>query len=167
MDKLVIGRLGAPFGVRGHLKLRSSSGEYGHIARLAELELRLPDGRPARLRVAELVDAPGGAAVRFEGVDSPEAARPYVNAEILAARADAAPLADNEWYVDDLVGCVLEYEGIVAASVIAVTDGAADPLLETRLPDGRTALVPFRKEFVGEVDVADKRIELLAPWILE
>ncbi len=167
MDKLVIGRLGAPFGVRGHLKLRSSSGEYGHIARLAELELRGPDGRAKRLRVAELVDAPGGAAVRFEGLDSPEAARPYVNFEILADRADAAPLAENEWYIGDLVGCDLVHAGIVAGTVEAVVDGAADPLLETRLPDGRTALVPFRKEFVGEVDVGAKRIELVAPWILE
>jgi 16S rRNA processing protein RimM len=30
-----------------------------------------------------------------------------------------------------------------------------------------TVLVPFRKEFIGDIDLADGRVVLLAPWILE
>lgn len=167
MERMTIGRLGAPFGVRGHLRLKSYSGEYAHIAALRELTLRGEGGVERTVRVAELKNAPGGAAIRFEGIDSPEAARPFVNLELVVERAKAAPLSRDEWYVDDLVGCALYYKGAHAGEVIAVVEGAADPLLETKTPEGPTFLIPFRKEFVGAVDIASRRIELLASWIME
>ena len=46
-------------------------------------------------------------------------------------------------------------------------DSGGGDLLEIQKPDGESAYVPFRKEFVGEVDLKARRIELVAPWILE
>jgi 16S rRNA processing protein RimM len=166
-DKLAIGRLCAPRGVRGDLRVQSYSGEFEHLERLRYAELRGED-RALRLKVLRCERSGGGLTMAFEGYASPEAARALTGLDIVVDRAEAAPLAENEWYVADLVGVALvDGEGRELARVKGVLSGGPDPLLESVLPDGRVALVPFRNEFVGKVDVAAGTAELLAPWILE
>jgi 16S rRNA processing protein RimM len=174
---LAIGRLGAPKGLRGDLKVHSYSGEFDHFLDLKSVQLRGQDPatgapRTLQLRVSRVERSGGGLSMAFAGYDSPEAARALTGMDILAERADCAPLAENEWYVADLVGLSLVLEGKAVAKVRSVLEGGSDPWLEAVIPGaaggpGRTALVPFRKEFVGEVDLGAGTIELLAPWLLE
>lgn len=116
----------------------------------------------------------------FEGHESPESARELTGLDILAPRSAAAPLGANEWYVADLVGLALVAGGERLAVVESVLEGGSEPWLEVRFPaaprgseagaksgSSRLALVPFRREFVGEVDLDRGEIELLAPWLLE
>jgi 16S rRNA processing protein RimM len=196
-DFLTIGRLGAPKGVRGDLKLQSYSGEYEHFRKLKELELRSPADAPTaavprklKLKVARIDDASGSPTIAFEGYPSPEKARELTGLEIIAPRSGAAPLKPNEWYVTDLVGLSLVAahgspdEGKVYGQVRSVLEGGSDPWLEIVRTPGSSmgsgssegtakrsasdaSLVPFRKEFVGEVDLAAGTIELLAPYLLD
>ncbi|MDA8424879.1 MAG: ribosome maturation factor RimM [Treponema sp.] len=123
--------------------------------------------RNLHLRVRRVEEGLGGLVMAFAGYDSPEAARALTGMEIVVSRDKAAPLGPNEWYVTDLVGLELVSEGQALARVVSVLEGGSDPWLEAELPEGRRALVPFRKEFVGAVDIPAGRIELLAPWLLE
>jgi 16S rRNA processing protein RimM len=166
-DTFVLGKIGAPRGIKGDLRVKSYSGEFGHIQALKTVELR-GEGRILRLKVLRATEYPDCNTIAFEGYPTPEAARALTGMEIFAGREAAAPLADNEWYVADLVGLALcDSAGTELAKVVSFLEGGADPLLEAGLPDGRKRLVPFRREFVGEVDLAKGRIELLAPWLLE
>ena len=90
-------------------------------------------------------------------------------------RSGASPLKPNQWYVDDLVGLALVNAGRRLAEVRSVLEGGAEPWLEVFVPGAvgqtpgnpeRVAVVPFRKEFVGEVDLAAGTIELLVPELL-
>ena len=184
MDKdfLTIGRLGAPKGIRGDLKLQSYSGEYAHFLKLKEVELRQAEDAPPgaaprklKLKVLRIDDASGSPTIAFEGYPSPEKARELTGLEIIAPRSGAAPLRPNEWYVTDLIGLSLVAAhgspdgGRVYGRVRSVLEGGADPWLEVQrnAKDVSTALVPFRKEFVGDVDLKAATIELLAPWLLD
>lgn len=201
---MAIGRIGAPKGVRGDLKIHSYSGEYEHFLDIHEalLEGELPAEAPKRgpgsvppisspvpqtvparglsepstgekpkrrlrLRVRRAEASAGGLSMAFEGYESPEEARKLTGMDILVPRAEAAPLRQNEWYIADLIGLALVAEGKKIAVVESVLDGGPEPWLEARLPGGGKAVVPFRKEFVGEVRLESGEIELLAPWILE
>ena len=196
---MAIGRVGAPKGVRGDLKINSYSGEQEHFLKLREVLLEgelpatapqtggsVPAAAPAtlararrgaaptaggkrrlRLRVLRAEASAGGLTMAFEGYESPEAARKLTGMDILASRENAAPLGENEWYIADLVGLDLVSEGRKLARVESVLEGGPEPWLEARLPGGDTVIVPFRKEFVGEVRLDKGEIELLAPWILE
>jgi 16S rRNA processing protein RimM len=171
-DKLILGRLGAPRGIKGDLRLQSYSGEFGHLEKLKTMELHA-EGRTLVLKVLRLKVEADGATVAFEGYPTPEAARPLVGMEILGSREIAAPLGKDEWYVVDLVGLALkgavggENEGRVFGTVISIVEGGPDPWLEALLPDGRKSLVPFRNQYIGRVDIAGGFIELLVPQILE
>jgi len=176
---LAIGRLGAPKGLRGDLKVQSYSGEFGHFLGLKSARLRGTDAatgapRLLELKVARIEESGGGLSIAFVGYGSPEAARVLTGMDILATRSNCAPLGENEWYIADLVGLSLVSEGRAVATVRSVLEGGPDPWLEAVIPGaagegsaGRTALVPFRKEFVGAVDLEAGTIELLAPWLLE
>jgi 16S rRNA processing protein RimM len=173
---LTIGRLGAPKGVRGDLKLQSYSGEYAHFLKLKEVELRSAEDdstgvapRRLKLKVLRLDDASGSPTIAFEGYPSPEKARELTGLEIVAPRSGAAPLKPDEWYVTDLVGLSLVVSGVKLATVRSILEGGSDPWLEVQRNAAGTSpvLVPFRKEFVGEVDLKAGTIELLAPFLLD
>jgi len=171
-DSLVIGRLGAPKGVRGDLKVHSYSGESAHFLRIKEADLRGTDPatgapRSLKLKVVRIDGQAPNMTMAFVGYDSPETARVLTGLELVVPRSEAAPLKSNEWYVVDLVGLSLVRAGEKLATVRSILEGGADPWLEALLPDGRVALVPFRKEFVGDVDIKAGTIELIAPELLD
>ncbi|MCE1206370.1 MAG: ribosome maturation factor RimM [Spirochaetia bacterium] len=170
---LAIARLGSPRGLRGYLKVHSFSGEYGHILKLKEAVLYPPQSAvqqssaPRKLKVKGFEEGEWGISIAFAGYESPEKARELVGMAIVVPREQACPLRDNEWYIGDLVGMDLVFQGSVKATVAGVLDGGPDPLLEARLlEDGRTVLVPFRNEFIGKVDTSAGSMELLVDWIL-
>ncbi|TFG83880.1 MAG: 16S rRNA processing protein RimM [Spirochaetales bacterium] len=166
MDELAVGRLGAPHGLDGCLKVTSYSGEIEHLLTLKVVDLRKA-GSALSLDVEDVSSHGEGVLMKFRGYDSPEAAKALAGYEIWVPRDKATPLEDDEYYYGDLVGCTLQHDGTPMARVEAVCDTGGGQLLEVVLPDGKSAYVPFRNEFVGAVDIGGKRIELIAPWILE
>ena len=190
-ERFVAGLLGGPFGLEGFIKLRTFSGETAHLFGLRSVCLRLLDGE--RIYEVEKITGSGGRAlVKFRGVDSPEAAGLLRGAALLVDREDAAPLGENEFYVEDLRGirvvapreeaCPEGAASADAVSAVAVSAAAEDEflgtvtdvleggggrLLELRLPAGELRMVPFRDEFFGEVDPKKGRAVLLKRWILE
>ena len=170
LNLMAIGKLGAPRGVEGQLKVSSYSGEYDHIERLGKVMLSRPGGGADSgvYAISGKKRGAWGLSLSFEGYDSPELARKLTGMELLVPREEACPLSDGEWYAADLVGMSLVYEGRALAKVVAVLEGAADPLLESVVEgENRRVLVPFRKEFVGRVDANAKTLELLNSWIVE
>ena len=165
-DMLVIGRLGSPHGVQGFLRVLSYSGETGHFAALGEV-LVVREGERRVVRVEESRSSGPDVWLRLAGCSGPEEARAWTGWEILVPRSRAAPLGPGEYYIADLTGCALVFGGKTAGVVEAVLEGGEAPLLEIRRGTGKTALVPFRSPFIGDVDTRSRRIELLADWILE
>ncbi len=166
---LAVARLGAVRGLEGELRLISYSGEFSHIAAAGEIlvggSLGLKDARV--MKVLQVLEGGWGASIVFEGYGTPEKARQLVGRELFLPRGQACPRKDGEYYVADLVGMVATVEGRRVGVVAAVLEGAADHLLEVRRDSGGTALVPFRREFVGDVDEEKGELEIVSPWILE
>ncbi len=139
-------------------------------ARTSSADLSGSTGNPARhmkVKIADIEAGVGNLVLYFEGYDSPEAVRSLAGMDIVVPVEKGAPLRQGEWYVRDLVGLKLVASGKTVATVAGVFDGAADPCLEASMPGGRVVLVPFRKEFVGTVDLEAGTAELLAPWVLK
>jgi 16S rRNA processing protein RimM len=166
VDELALGRLGAPHGVEGRIRLVSFSGENEHLLELSQATLK-GGGRTMSVRIESVKEFGDGALLKIAGYDAPETARSLAGMELWAPREMAAPLYEDEYYYADLVGCELVFDEHVVARVIAVCDGGGSDLLEVEKSDGVSAYVPFRKEFIGLVDIKARRLELIAPWILE
>ena len=109
-EQLVVGFVRSPHGYMGECKIESTSGDYEHLLKLKEVTLRHGETE----KQVKIENASGGNHVvylKFAGINSDEEIRKYGGWEILAARKYAHPLQKNEWYIEDLKGCALVWDG--------------------------------------------------------
>jgi 16S rRNA processing protein RimM len=70
--------------------------------------------------------------------------------------------------VEDLRGLPVRNDrGEILGEILNVLEGGNGQLIELRLPGGELRLVPFIREFFGEVDPEQGRAVLLHEWVLE
>jgi 16S rRNA processing protein RimM len=109
----------------------------------------------------------GGIVLHFAGIDSISAAEGLIGFFVAIPLADRAPLASDEAYISDLVGCtVVNVAGSapVVVGVIEDVDRSSGPvpLLVLRGAQGEV-LIPFAKSYLHRIDLAAKRIEMALP----
>ena len=166
-----MGLVGAPFGLKGFVKVKSLSGESEHFFRLKEVTLRKGQ-KEESLKVEEILTHGEGRNIsllmRFTGIDDPDKAKSLTGAEIIASREYAAPLKEGEYYIEDLKGLeVVGKDGEILGEIVDIIEGGGGYLVELRLCSNVIRLVPFRKEFFGEVDLEKANIVLFEPWVLD
>jgi 16S rRNA processing protein RimM len=170
-DKFIIGLVGAPFGVKGFVKVRPCSGEISHLLMLKSVTLGI-DGKERAFKIEESNPAPPGVVMRFEGINSPEAAKTLNGAQLIAGREQAAPLRKGEFYIEDLKGLpVISINGDMIGHVTDIVEGGGGELVEIRLSQEQEntekKLIPFRKEFFIEISPEKGKMVLNNLWILE
>jgi 16S rRNA processing protein RimM len=166
IERFVVALVGAPFGVKGFVKAKPLSGEVEHLQRLETVALRrLNDEKTFHIEETRVIG--NSLAIKFRGIETPEAAKALSGAEMLADRDHAAPLGKDEYYIEDLRGLpVCGPRGEHLGEIRDVLEGGNGQLIEALLPNGEIRLVPFRNEFFGEVDPEKRRVVLLETWIL-
>jgi 16S rRNA processing protein RimM len=148
-------------GVRGALKLRCFTAEPESV--VAYGPLCDADGEEL-FKVTLLHRVKGGIAVRFDGIDSREAAEALRGTLLYVARSRLPAPEEEEFYHDDLVGLeAVDREGRARGRVVAVHNFGAGDLIELRLPDGESLVIPFTREAVPEVDLAGRRVVVDPP----
>ena len=165
-EQLAVATVQRSHGLKGYVRLKPFSGETGHIGSLREVWLK----RGSRTTCYQVEDVRTGGnrpLMKLKGVDSPEAAAELIGAELWVDRRFAAPLEGDEYYVADLHGCRVIGESGVIGSVRSVFDSGAGDMLEIELTAGRTAIVPFRKEFVLSVDTEARQITVREDRVID
>jgi len=167
-EQFIAGIVGAPFGLKGFVKVKPLSGEINHLLKLTSVTLRQGEKEQV-FTIEESTAIPPAVALRFAGFDSPEAAKALRGAQLLVSRKDAAPLQPGEFYIEDLKGlaALAADSGEVLGHITDIIEGGGGNLAEIRLNNGKTHLVPLRKEFFADIDLAQRRVILQNLWILE
>lgn len=156
-QRVILGRVGAIFGVRGWIKLWSFTDPIENLLEYREFELG-QEGHWRRGRLAEGRKHGKGLIARFEGVDDRDSAAALVGAELAVARSQLPAPAEGEYYWADLVGLeVVNREGIRLGTVEQmVATGANDVML---VKGERERMLPFLPgRFVDQVDLDGGRI---------
>lgn len=172
---LTVGRIVRPHGVRGEVVVEVRTDEpgarYAAGATLSTETTAPPPADPgawrvpSTLRVEGVRGHQGRLIVAFEGVYDRDLAE-ALRGVLLRVEGDAIPPpADpDEFHDHQLVGLVVVGPGGEPLGEVAGIDHApAADLLVLRRPDGRTALIPFVKAIVPEVDLAAGRIVVDPP----
>jgi 16S rRNA processing protein RimM len=166
--RFVAGIVGAPFGLKGFVKVKPLSGEIEHLLKLKSVTLRQGE-KEREFPIDESVAILPALAIRFAGFHTPEAVQVLKGAELMVERKDAAPLQASEFYIEDLKGLsVAVADGAEPlGQITGIIEGGGGDLAEIRLQNGETKLVPFRKEFFTDIDLEKKQLILQNQWILE
>ena len=155
---VVLGRIGAPFGVQGWVKVNSYTDPPEGIVNYASWEL-VRAGQAERRKVLDWKRAGRAVAVRLEGVGSREAAQGLTGCEVRVDRSELPPTAPGEYYWHDLVGLeAVNRDGVPLGRVTEVLELPAHPVLV--LAGERERLVPLVRERLVSVDIAAGRMTL-------
>jgi 16S rRNA processing protein RimM len=155
---VVLGRVGAPFGLHGWVKVSSYTDPAEGIADYPAWQL--VQGEQARtVEVLESKRAGRGVAVKLAGIETIEAARALTGAEIQVDRAELPPVGQGEFYLHDLLGLeAFNREGQALGRVESFLELPAHPVVV--LKGDRERLVPLVPARIVEVDLEAGRVTL-------
>lgn len=162
---IVLGRITAPFGVKGWVKIQVYGDDplawagmqrwwlgAAEDAGDADWQMRRLDGCKPHGK---------GLVARFDGLEDRTAAENLVGQYVGAPREALPKTGDNEFYWADLVGLeVVNETGERLGRVAELLRAGAHEVLDVRGDDGQTRLLPFAAAVVREVDLAGGRIRV-------
>jgi 16S rRNA processing protein RimM len=132
-------KVGRPHGLDGSFYVDEPLDE-GALVRIGEREFA----------VAERKGTDARPIIRLDGIDNRDAAE-ALRGETLATGNWQPATGDDEWLIDDLIGCRIEGVG----EVTGVLEGMSCDVLEVG-----DELVPLVTDAVTRVDIANKVIEI-------
>lgn len=159
-DLVVVGWIGRPHGLAGEMRAIPTGATLVTLVpgdRVVLAGAGAGERREAQILALRPVDR--GVLIRLEGVDIREDAQALTGATISVAPARLAGIDEpDEFYVRDLVGCVVSAGDTVLGPVIEVYPGAANDALVVTTDAGQQLLVPFTKDAVTELDLPGRRV---------
>ncbi|WP_319458855.1 ribosome maturation factor RimM [Micromonospora sp. RTP1Z1] len=177
---LVVGRIGKPHGLRGEVTVEVRTDEPearftpGSVLRTEPGVTPpanpasgpgVPFQVPAELTIEAVRWHQGRLLVAFEGVLERDVAEALRGTLLTVDSGDVASPEDPEEFHDhQLVGlAVVTPAGERVGEVARIDHAPASDLLVVRRSEGRTALIPFVKAIVPEVDLAGGRVVVDPP----
>lgn len=162
-DHIPIGYVRKAHGIRGDVLVRGLVSDAAE--RFTDATI-LVTGEPQRRTFA--IDAvalhQGDFIVSLEGIDTRNDAEALVGTQFVIPLSERRRLDDAEWWIEDLVGCVVvDLDGKMIGTVTDVIVGAAQDRLAVTTADGALGEIPFVDQLVPVVEIAARRIVVDLP----
>lgn len=156
--RVLMGKVGGLFGVRGWVKVHSYASPPENLLRYQPWQLCL-GGVWRILRQTGGRRHGKGVIAQFDGYEDREVARALIGADIAIERAQLEAPAENEYYWTDLIGAaVVNRGGTDFGRVDHMIETGANDVLVVQGDHGEV-LIPFvMGRYVLEVDLAAERI---------
>lgn len=161
-DKLIqVARVAGAFGVRGEIRITAFTEDP--MALQAFGALLGENGQPA-LTLTAARPVKGAIIARAKEVATREAAEALRGLRLFITRESLPPPEEDEFYLADLIGLGVETpEGEPMGKVKSVQDFGAGDLLEIQPPAGASWWLPFTRENVPEVKIAEGKVIAIRP----
>jgi len=159
-----MGRISAPFGVKGWVRVQPFTETADGLKPYAAWWLNTPSGwREVEVQAVEVHVA--DVVAKLAGCDDRDAAAAFKGVVVAVSRAAFPPAQQGEYYWADLLGLsVKNSEGLVLGVVSAMLETGANDVMVVRHDgqglDGEERLIPFIAEVVKRVDMAARLIEV-------
>ena len=166
-------------------RIKKSQGRKGEV--LAELLTDFPDKFTERTNLWLLTNADtpnqsareiglighflhkGHIVLHFAGIDSIEKAETLRDKIVAIPKTQRTPLAEDEVYISDLIGCTLidtAQNPPIPIGQIEAVDRESGPvaLLVVNIPSNKEEiLIPFAKAYLRKIDLEAKQVEMSLP----
>lgn len=159
-DRVAVGKVGRPHGVRGQIHIWSYTARPEDVAAYGPVETT--DGR--RLTVEVVGASKADVTARIAGITDRDQAAALTGQELFVSRAALPETAAGEYYHHDLIGLrAVSVAGEELGRIKALQDFGAGPVLELEDGDGKNFYLPFVADVVRKVELDGGRITLDPP----
>jgi 16S rRNA processing protein RimM len=156
-DRVLLGIVAAPHGVRGLVRIRSFTDDPMAVAGYGPLS---DETGKKRFTVEALSASRGAVLARIDGVADRNAAEALRGLKLYVERSKLPETTDKEWYEADLIGLnAVGTDGRNWGTVKAFHDFGAGSLMEVT----GGLMLPFTDEVVPEIDVEAGKIVVNPP----
>jgi len=163
-NQILLGKVGAVYGIKGWLKIHSFTGEIDAILDYFPWSLKLGNNT----RTVDITDwrkHNKGLVVKVGGIDDRDEAQALVGSEILTSESSLPDLPQGDFYWRDLIGMsVVTTKGYDLGVVSDMMETGANDVLvvKANLNDGfsqKERLIPYLfEEVVESVSIENKQI---------
>lgn len=156
VERVVIGRVGAPHGVHGEVRIISLTDFPDRFDNLQEVYVG-----DELLQIQNMRYQKNFILLTFAGIDTREAAAQRTGQLLRVDRKDAAPLAEGEYYTFDIVGLeVQDLAGKVLGEITHILKTGSNDVYCVRQADGTELLVPALRQVVKEISLEKHRLRV-------
>lgn len=160
MELINVGYITGFHGVKGEVKVKATT-DFASARFAVGNKLIVTNGQESReLIISNHRTHKNMDLLRFEGIDSLNEIERYKGYALKIKPDDLFALAEDEYYNFDLIGLdVFDYQGNKIGQVESVLNTPANDTLVVKA-DHQEILIPFIKDVVNEVDLANHKITL-------
>ena len=159
-----MGRVSAPYGVRGWFRVQGFTGELDGLAAYPRWWLG-HDPSYREYPVAEWRVHGGALVARLEGVSDRKEAEALWGLDIAIPRDQLPPAAENEFYWADLIGLeVVNLQGEPLGRVTDMIETGANDVMVVQGAE-RQRLIPYLQDVILQVSLKEGRV--LVDWGLD
>ncbi len=162
-DRVLLGVIAAPHGVRGLVRIRSFTEDPMAVAGYGPLA---DETGKKRFKVEALSASRGAVLARIEGVADRNAAEAMRGTKLYVERSVLPATGAKEWYEADLIGlAAVGKDGRDWGKVVAFNDFGAGLMIEVSggSASRQSVMLPFTDETVPEVDVEGGKVLIDPP----
>jgi 16S rRNA processing protein RimM len=158
---VTIGKIGAPHGVHGFIKLVSFTEPATKILEYQPIYLKDRDCRRQFVVQEHKVFKNGAILVKLSGVENPEDARLLTGLELIMPRESLPEITDGGYYWHDLVGLNARLpSGTVLGVVDYLFNAGASDIIVVKPDNGKDILIPYIDSVVLNVDLESGFIDV-------
>ncbi len=162
-DSLELGRIGAPYGIKGWVHVQSFTNPPEKLLKYRSWLLK-----DSTLKVVEGRVQGKGLVARLEGIEDRDKAALLQGSMISVARSLLPKLRQREFYQADLIGLsVTNLEGVALGQVSHFVETPGGDVMIVRAEAGQEHWVPATKEHLSKVDLAAGQVVVDWPAVLE
>ena len=153
MQRLIIGEVLKPQGIRGELKVKTFTDFPEDVKAFGQVYI---DDKPYKI-LSFRVGNDGAAYVGLRGIADRNAAELFRGKKLEGDREDAPALEEGQYYIVDIIGLSCETEeGEILGKVTNVSNLSSD--IYTIEKDGKNILFPAVKSVVKKVDIENGKL---------
>ncbi len=163
MGLIVVGEIVKTRGLRGCVKVISHL-ESGNILQdIQFLYIEEASGHKARYEISRLTHAGRHFFLELKGISNIDAAQKLVGASVLLPRDCLDPLAEGEYYWQDIIGLsVYTDQGRHLGRVAAILPTGANDVYVCS-DEGTEVLIPAIADVIKEIDLSSRKITVKLP----
>jgi 16S rRNA processing protein RimM len=162
-DSLELGRIGAPYGIKGWVHVQSFTSPPERLLKYRSWSLK-----DSAFKVVEGRAQGKGLVARLEGIEDRDKAALLQGSIINVARSELPKLRKREFYQADLIGLtVANLDGAALGEVSHFVETPGGDVMIVRAATGQEHWVPATKEHLSKVDLAVGQVVVDWPAELE
>lgn len=159
MEKILIGKIVNVVGLKGELKVYCYTDKKEQFEELDQIWLQDKKYPVQKARYQGNV-----VILKLQGIDDRNQAEAQRNKGVYIEEADLAQLPEGTYYVRDLIGStVIDEDGTLLGRLSDVIQNSAQDLYEVNTKEKKSILIPAVKEFILDIDMQEKIIQVKLP----